>query len=121
MTGVQTCALPISIVEVKRHRASNDIAPRLLHQSLRILKERMDGHSVCDYPTEAFPRGAIFWPVKAFEDLGPIGLGNMELPATRCNLHPWEMRDNAGRLRMPAERPREPDLFDESDWRIEGI
>lgn len=101
----------IALVEIKRHRNSDEFAPMLMHQSLHNLARSQDGYSICDYPTDGFPFGAIFWPRAAFEVLGPIGLGNYPLPQTRRNLHPWEMKDSAGRLRIPPDAPRQGDLF----------
>jgi len=110
----------IAVVELKRHRDSNDIAPMLLWQTLDNLRKLLDRHSICDYPTDGFPHGGAYWSRAAFTVLGPIGIGNRPLPRTKRNLHPWETRDIAGRLRMPPDRPRQPDLFEETNWSMPG-
>jgi len=110
----------IALVEIKRLRGSDEIAPLLLWQRLSVLAKRLDAHSICNYPTDGLPYGAVFWPRAAFDVLGPLGIGNVPLPQTTRNLHPWEASDIAGRIRMPPDRPRQPDLFEESDWSIQG-
>jgi hypothetical protein len=108
----------IAIIEVKRHRVATEIAPMLLIQSVAVLAKRIG--STVDYPTEGFPFGAVFWDADLFENLGRIGIGNMPLPPTRSNLHPWEARDRYGELRLAPRRVRTPDLFEESGWSING-
>ena len=80
----------LALVQVRTHRASTEIVPRLLFQTvLRLAKSIAD---ILDRPINGFPRGAVYWEVDVFQDLGLIVdlFGSGPIPQTKLALHPWE-------------------------------
>jgi len=91
----------LALVQVRTHRASTEIVPRLLFQTvLRLAKSIAD---ILDRPINGFPRGAVYWEVDVFQDLGLIGdlFGSGPIPQTKLALHPWERPAKDGSLPQP--------------------
>ena len=94
----------LAIVQVKDHRASTVISPRLLFQTIEILA--LNVGNIEPRPVSTFLNGAIFWEVDVFQDLGLIGdlFGRKEIPRTRLNLNPWERPAMNGSLPRPRNQ-----------------
>lgn len=103
--------VPVDLALVHLHwplRSSPEIAPKLLWQTVEVLR----GREPMRFDSEAFPRGAVVWDVRDFEELGD--LPNPPQPiidaaqTLGARLRIWEKPPS---LRRPRHRPAQYDLF----------
>jgi hypothetical protein len=103
--------VPVDLALVHLHwplRSSPDIAPKLLWQTVEILRER----EPMRFEAEAFPRGAVVWAVEAFDVLGDLPNPPEDIiaiaQAMGARFRIWEKPPS---LRRPRQRPEQYDLF----------
>ena len=103
--------VPVDLALVHLHwplRSSPGITPKLLWQTVEVLR----GRKPMRFDSEAFPRGAVVWDVRDFQELGD--LPNPPQPiieaaqALGARLRIWEKPPS---LRRPRHRPAQYDLF----------